>query len=132
MITKNSLIYIVDDDKIYGTLLKKYISRLGFENIVLFSDENLCLKNLSNKTELIISDYNLNYMTGLNLLQKAKKKYSNLYSILLSGAYHKGKYTNEMPINKIDSYLVKGQNEFAQLSEILEKLTDAFQSEHYY
>lgn len=132
MITKNSLIFIVEDDKPYGNLVRSFLKKSGYEHVTLFHDERDCLNNLSQHPEVIISDYHLNYMSGLKLIQEARKKSSGFYTILLSGAYHIEKFSDDIPVQKVDKYIIKGENEFQILTETLNDLTISKSSSQYY
>ena len=132
MITKKSLIFIVDDDKPYGNLLSAYLRKAGFQHIELFHDEGQCLNNMGQHPEVLISDYNLNYMSGLKLIQEAREISPGFHSILLSGAFHKEHYSDDMPLDKVDKYIMKGDNELEKLSETLESFMDPGNRIQYY
>ncbi len=132
MLTKESTIFIVEDDKPYGILVQFYLRKLGFQNVELFHDEEQCLNNMDKHPKVLISDYHLNYMNGMKLIEKARKKSSGFYSILLSGSYHKEKYSNDMSLRKIDKYIMKGDNELDKLHETLSGLMDPVYNLQFY
>lgn len=132
MITKSSLIFIVDDDKPYGNLLLTYLKKSGFQHVELFHDENQCLNNMEQHPEVLISDYNLNYMSGLKLIREARKISSGFYSILLSGAFHKEQYKDDMSLHNVDKYILKGDDELGKLSETLDNFMDPVYKVQYY
>ncbi len=131
MITKNSLIFILEDDKAYGILIQNCLKKSGFQKVVLFQDENLCLNNMAKHPRILISDYHLNYMSGLQIIKMAKEENKGLYTILLSGDYHKEKFSNDS-LQEIDKYIMKGDHEFEVLVKTLNNLTDQQYDENFY
>jgi ActR/RegA family two-component response regulator len=119
MFTKDSLIFLIDDDEPYGKLIQTHIQRQGFGNVVLFQDERSCLLNIIQHPHVLITDYHLNYMSGLKLIEQARKIIRSFYSILLSGVYHNEIYSDDMSIRNVDKYIIKGENDLNQLSETL-------------
>lgn len=68
-----ALIYIVDDDPIYGSTIKKILNVKNYENVDLFSDGDSCIENLKNKPDLVILDFSLETLNGLDVLRLIKK-----------------------------------------------------------
>jgi DNA-binding response OmpR family regulator len=119
MLTKSSLIFIVDDNLYYGKMILYHLKNQGFENVILFSDENKCLDNFKKKPRLLISDYHLKEMNGLQLIQKARGVYQGFYTILLSGSYYEEDFNNNVILHEIDKYIIKGQDELQILADTL-------------
>lgn len=132
MFTKDSLIFVVDDDVPYGKLVQTYINRQGFQNVTFFQDEGSCLLNMLYNPDVLIADYHLNFMSGLKLIEQAREICRGIYSILLSGVYHKEFYSGDMSIRHIDKYIQKGDNDLDQLSETLHGFLSLGCSNHYY
>ena len=119
MLKKDSLIFIIEDDVAFGNLLQCFLEREGFENVEVFNVENKILNSIDKKPDLIIADYHLKYTSGIKLIQKIKESYSSFRSILLSGAYHIEKYTDEVSVNIVDKYLKKSNQVLDELIDIL-------------
>lgn len=72
-VDKNMNILIVDDYKTMLRIIRNLLGQLGFKNIDEATDGNGALTKLSQKQYgLIISDWNMEPMTGLELLQKVR------------------------------------------------------------
>ena len=69
-----ALIFVVDDDHIYGTTIKKILNVKKFENVELFKSGENCLERLSDKPDLIILDFSLETLNGLDVLRLIKSK----------------------------------------------------------
>ncbi len=72
-IDKDMPILVVDDYKTMLRILKNLLKQLGFNNVEQASDgaEALSLLNAS-KFDFIISDWNMEPMTGIELLKKVR------------------------------------------------------------
>ena len=66
-------ILIIDDFATMRRILKNILKQLGFKNLVEADDGTTALNVLeSQKIDLIISDWNMPKMTGLELLKKVR------------------------------------------------------------
>ncbi len=124
MVTKNSIIFIIEDNELYGKAVQSFLRSIGFRNVIWFQDERHCLHSMGNRPEVLILDYQLNYMNGLDLLKEARKKSSGFFSILLSGTFDRLKYNTGMPLPFFDRYIRKDGQEFKKLSETLDNFMD--------
>lgn len=73
-IKKNRLIYVVEDNKIYNRIVSEHLKKNGFSNIKSFESGKECLKSLvkGKYPEIVLQDYTLGDMTGLEVLRKVK------------------------------------------------------------
>ena len=70
---KKIRILVVDDFATMRRIVKNILTQLGFKNIVEADDGTTALKVLqAEKIDLIISDWNMPKMTGLELLKKVR------------------------------------------------------------
>ena len=77
----NMKVLIVDDFATMRRIVKNIMTQLGYKNIVDADDGTTALEILQNeKVDLIISDWNMPKMTGLELL-KAVRADANLANI---------------------------------------------------
>lgn len=83
---KSSKIVVVDDDKIVTSALKTLLRIEGFTNTHYYNDPIEAVEFLKlNKPDLIISDFLMPEMNGLEFLSAAKKLYPEISMILLTG-----------------------------------------------
>lgn len=68
------LIFLVDDDPIFRKVTKKLLSLHGYNNVSDFENGEECVKNLSQKPSLIILDFRLETLNGLDVLKFIKSK----------------------------------------------------------
>lgn len=77
-VDKNIPILIVDDYKTMLRIIRNLLKQIGFENVEEAGDgheayEKMCM----NKYSLVISDWNMEPMTGLDLLKKVRSDDKN-------------------------------------------------------
>ena len=83
------LIYVVDDESETGELIGTLLNREGFRTQV-FSDPTLTLKSLRDSTEkpaLMITDYTMNSINGMDLIARCNRIQPKLRTILFSGTF---------------------------------------------
>ncbi len=79
-------ILVLDDDKLVTSSLKSLFMLEGFCDAAFFNDPIEALKYLEkNSRDVIISDFMMPQMNGLEFLSKAKAMYPNASMILLTG-----------------------------------------------
>ncbi len=72
-VDKNMSILIVDDYKTMLRIIRNLLKQLGFNNVVEAVDGSSALQKLRDKDcGLIISDWNMEPMTGLQLLKEVR------------------------------------------------------------
>jgi two-component system chemotaxis response regulator CheY len=72
-VDKNMSILIVDDYKTMLRIIRNLLSQLGFNNVDEATDGVMAFQKLKEKTfHLVISDWNMVPMTGLELLKKIR------------------------------------------------------------
>ena len=72
-VDKNMSILIVDDYKTMLRIIRNLLNQLNFSNVEEAGDGNTALQKLrSNSIGLVISDWNMEPMTGLQLLREVR------------------------------------------------------------
>lgn len=72
---KNNLIFVVEDNKVYNKMITEYLTRQNFANVKPFFSGEDCVSAIENgaKPDIIIQDYFLEKMNGIDVLLKVKK-----------------------------------------------------------
>jgi len=84
---RRPLIYIVDDEPLLSDLAKASLESEQYE-VKQFQDPELALKSFqeaSRKPDLLLTDYAMGKLNGLELIQKCKEIKPDLKTILTSG-----------------------------------------------
>ena len=78
-------VFIVEDDKLYGDLLRYHLSLNPDNEVFLFRSGQECLDNLYLNPDFISLDYSLPDMSGLEILQKIREYNPKLPVVMVSG-----------------------------------------------
>ncbi|HDR51563.1 MAG TPA: response regulator [Mariniphaga anaerophila] len=72
---KNNLIFVVEDNKVYNKMITEYLTRQNFTNVKPFFSGEDCVSSIEKgaKPDIIIQDYFLEKMNGIDVLLKVKK-----------------------------------------------------------
>lgn len=127
MFTQTTKILIVDDVSSLRDLLKAYLRRLGFQNISEADDGQNALDalwlahNSRVPFELVISDWNMPNMDGLELLKRVRQvpDWKTLPFLLLTTESEKDKVLEAVKAD-VSNYIIKPVDE-ATLKEKLAK-----------
>lgn len=114
-------ILIVDDEKLLVDVLKDFLEFKEYIVSTAFNGEE-ALKYLENveMVQLIFSDINMPIMDGISLMEKVKRKYSEVKVVLMTGYAAKLKNLDELKINA-DGFITKPFR-LSKVDEILRTL----------
>ncbi len=80
------VIFVIEDNKLYNNLVVKHLNNNGFKNVIPFLSGEECIVNLLvQKPDIVIQDYFLEGMNGIDVLKKLKVKFPDAEFIFLSG-----------------------------------------------
>jgi DNA-binding NtrC family response regulator len=82
----NDGIVFVDDDEVNALLAEVWLSNAGFTNVSYFREPEKALRYIERnpKPALVISDYNMPTMNGVDFLQEVKKNSPEIKTIIVS------------------------------------------------
>jgi DNA-binding NtrC family response regulator len=121
---KNLLIFVVEDNKIYNKLVVNFLEKSGYTNVKSFNNGEDCLRNLKLKPEVVIQDYLLEGLNGIEVLKRAKKYYPETEFIFLSGQDSMEVAVNTMRYGAYD-YIVKNEMTLDRVVDKIEKIMKA-------
>lgn len=78
-------IFVVEDDPLFGEMLKYHLSLNPDNEVYLFKTGSDCLKNVYKSPHLISLDYSLPDMSGLEVMRQVKKENSEIPIVIVSG-----------------------------------------------
>ena len=116
-------ILVVDDFASMRRILKNILKQLGFENMVEADDGTTALEALKkNKIDLIVSDWNMPKMTGLELLKtvRASDEYKDIPFLMVTAEAQKQNVLDAVQAG-VSNYVVKPFTA-EQISDKLEKI----------
>jgi DNA-binding NtrC family response regulator len=113
------LIFIVEDNPVYNKLVVNYLHSKKFTRVESFLSGEECLKKLDLKPDIVIQDYLLEGIDGIEVLKATKKKHPHTEFIFLSGQDSVDVAINTMKLGAYD-YIVKDQ---MALKKMVDKIT---------
>jgi len=105
----NMKILIVDDFATMRKILKNILKQLGFKNIIEADDGKSALKILKKENfDLILSDWNMPVISGLELLNKVKSdnELKNIPFVMVTAEAQKDNILEAVKAG-VNSYIVK-------------------------
>lgn len=126
-VDKRMRILVVDDFQTMRRIIINLLRQLGFTNVVEAQDGRIALEKVKDdKIDLVISDWNMPNMTGLEFLKelRASEEYKSLPFIMVTA---EGKKENVIAAVQagVNNYVVKPFNA-ATLKEKLTKVIGDF------
>lgn len=128
-VDKNMSILIIDDYKTMLKIVRNLLNQLGFNNIEEATDGQMALEKIRDPEknyDLIISDWHMEPMTGLELLKelRADEKFKSLPFIMVTA---ESKVENVVIAKKagVNNYIIKPFNA-ATLKEKMTAVLGAF------
>ena len=112
------LIFIVEDNPVYNKLVVNYLHSKKFNRVESFLSGEECLKKIDMKPDIIIQDYLLEGIDGIEVLKATKKVHPHTEFIFLSGQDSLDVAINTMKLGAYD-YVVKDQ---MALKKIVDKI----------
>ena len=102
-------ILVVDDEPFAQKLATTVLRQIGVKNVVVAKSGHEALKILGEphqKFDLIISDWNMPEMTGLNLLKKVRETWPDMPFVMLTGKAT-GDFVLAAKENGVNGYIAK-------------------------
>jgi len=118
--TKNPLIFIVEDSIVYKDLIVGHLQSKKFNNIKTFKSGEECLNELQRNPDIIILDYSIGGISGLEVMKKTKENHPEVDFIFLSGQNDIEVAIKIMKLGAAD-YVIKNENAPARLVQAIER-----------
>lgn len=112
-VDKNMNILIVDDYTTMLRIIKNLLKQLGFNNVDEATDGTMALEKIKNKSYgLVISDWNMEPMTGLDLLKNVRGSNDNFKNVPFIMITAESKTENVIAAKQagVNNYIVKPFN----------------------
>ena len=118
---KYPLIFIVEDNSVYNKLIVNHLRSHKLIRIESFLTGEECLQNIDRKPDIIIQDYLLDGINGIEVLKATRKKYPETEFIFLSGQNDIEVAINSMKYGAYD-YIVKDQYALKKLTDKINRI----------
>ena len=104
----------------YKDLIVGYLQSKKFSRIETFKSGVECLKEVGKKPDLIVLDYSIAGMSGLELMKKVKENYPEVDFIFMSGQNDIEVAVSIMKLGAAD-YVIKNEKAPARLVQAIER-----------
>lgn len=115
------LIFVVEDNPVYNKLVVNYLESKKFHRIESFPSGEECIKRINQKPDIIIQDYLLEGMDGIEVLKHVKKMHPHTEFIFLSGQDSVDIAVNTLKLGAYD-YIVKDQMALKKMVDKIHKI----------
>jgi DNA-binding NtrC family response regulator len=113
-------VFLVDDDPFFLSLLERLLHNCGYSKITTFESGTAFLNSLEKKPDIILLDYNMDSMNGLETLKKIKRFNPNALVVFISGQENIDVAVNALKYGAFD-YLLKDQINVLKINHLMEK-----------
>jgi DNA-binding NtrC family response regulator len=118
---KDPLIFIVEDNQVYNKLVVSYLRSKKFNKVKTFSTGEECINHMTENPDIVIQDYLLDGMNGIEVLKSSKEKSPETEFIFLSGQDSIDVAINTMKYGAYD-YIVKDQMALKKMVNKINKI----------
>ncbi len=120
---KNYLIYVVEDNKIYNHLVTEFLKKNGFEKVKSWYSGQECIQSLKKEAlpDIVIQDYHMQDMTGIDVLRKVKKISPKSDFIFLTGNESTEVAVNSIKYGAFD-YIIKDEVALDKVNDKIKKI----------
>jgi len=121
---ENAIIFIVDDDPYWSTLLGRLLEELGYNNIVKYKNGRDCLNNIHFRPSLVFLDYEMNDMNGLDVLHQIKRAHTDTNVVLCSAHENISIAVNAMKNGAFD-FVSKSKYGLNKLADLIAEMNES-------
>ncbi|HCE58112.1 MAG TPA: hypothetical protein DER09_09875 [Prolixibacteraceae bacterium] len=125
---KNHLIFVVDDNKILNRVTTEHLKKNGYFNVRSFFSGEECLNSLKKRLipDIVVEDYNMTGMNGIDVLKAVKKKHPQTQFIFLTSNDDIEIAVNTIKYGAFD-YIVKDSMAMEKLAYKIDILSEILQ-----
>lgn len=124
-ILKDLKVFIVDDDYFCCNVYKHELMHIGLTNFYLFDSGEECLKNMTILPDIILLDYDMATLDGLQVIKTIKKNYPTTDIVMISG-----RKENHVAMEALEygatTFILKDGNEMTHLNFAVSKIVSRY------
>jgi|Deesub1362A_J573_1020465.scaffolds.fasta_scaffold00444_19 diguanylate cyclase (GGDEF)-like protein len=124
----DSLVLIVEDDVSIANLEKRYLEKEGFKVLIASTGEEGLRLVSTEEPHLLIIDYRLPDMSGVELMQKVKELGKKIPSVIVTGGGDETVAVTAMKLGALD-YIVKDRDTIKHLPDTCKEVLKKFNLE---
>lgn len=116
-------IFLVDDDGFTLAMYEQHLVNLGYEDVQTFTSGSEALSALAEVPQVVFLDYNMDNLSGFDVLKKIKRYNPNIYVVMVSGQDDVKAAVEALKFGAFD-YLLKGDNEHDKMEKVLQRISN--------
>lgn len=122
--TASKIIFVVDDDELYASMLRDFLARDPQNDVRAFNTGEDCVKELLHtQPHVIVLDFFLNSvfkdaLNGLQILEVIRKLNKDVHVIMLSSQERYGLALQTIQ-HGAERYVIKGETAFQEVADII-------------
>jgi two-component system, NtrC family, response regulator AtoC len=115
-------IFLIDDDEMYRMIIKDSIEQNDLYDVKVFSSGEEFLSHIHENPDVVIIDYTLPGMSGIEILKKIKEYNTDISTIILSGQ-DKVEVVVDAYNNGANNYIIKSDRVIVELNHAIKNLS---------
>lgn len=115
-------IFLIDDDQMYSTIMKTSLEQNDHYDVHIFDSGEKFFNHIHENPDVVIIDYNLPGMSGIDILKRIKQYNQYIATVILSGQ-DKLEVVVEAYNNGANNYIIKKENVVVELSHCIKNLS---------
>lgn len=119
---QHKLVFIVEDNDMYSMMLDYMLSKESACHFISFKTGEECIANLELDPDLVILDYGLPGLNGLETFKEIKKYNGDIPVVILTENQDVHVAQQFVHEGGLYEYLLKEKNSVAQINKIIDKL----------
>lgn len=120
-------IFLIEDDEIYAEFIKKSLSQNPAYQVQAYTTAEAALSDVNGTLpDVMIIDYKLPGMTGIELYEKIKERITDSNKIIMLSALDDGNMVLSFIQKGVRDYVIKDDNVIDSLKSILEGNEDDY------
>ena len=119
-------IFIVDDDIFCLTLYTQFLRNLGYSDMTSFNAGDECLHQIKEQPALVIMDYNMEGMNGIEVLKRIKATNPRIMVYIISGQENSQVANEALQQGALD-YVVKSSLSPDKMAVIMQRVEQLYE-----
>jgi DNA-binding NarL/FixJ family response regulator len=113
-------IFLIEDDEIYSEFIRDALSKNADYNVKLFFSAEEALRAINGKLpEVVIIDYKLPGLSGIELYEKIKSKITDINRVIMLSALDDGNMVLSFIQKGVRDYVIKDEHVVDSLQAII-------------
>ncbi|SOD79277.1 response regulator [Spirosoma fluviale] len=114
-------IFILDDNPFCGTITEQYVRTLGYTNVTLFTEAEVCLSQLTKKPDIIFLDCQVRACDCIDTVRKIGRINPHIYLVVLADQENIETVRQSRKYGAFDC-IVKGNDDLQKIDDVLKKI----------